>query len=404
MSTLHTASNDRLGPLAGRARNVAIVVAVLALAAGLWLGHARGDGFRRFQHAWLFACAFFLTISLGALFFVILQHLVRAGWSVVVRRVAEILAANTIVVAVLMVPLVVLAARGDGSLWPWADPAVAHEHAAIAKKAVFLDGRFFAVRCAVYFGVWALLGRWLLRRSVEQDRTEGTAPTEALERRAPPAMIAFALTINFAAFDLLMSLDPEWYSTIFGVYVFAGSVVSFVAATILFLRFLQSRGLLRGRVGVEHFHDLGKLLFAFTFFWGYIAFSQFMLIWYADIPEETLWFQERFEGPWAVVSAILLFGNFVLPFAGLLSRHAKRRLGVLTFWAVWLLVMHAVDLFWLIAPGVARTGSLVGVLDAAAFVAVGAAWIAGLAHLASDRSLVPVGDPRLHESLHFENV
>ncbi|MCY2959860.1 MAG: quinol:cytochrome C oxidoreductase [Planctomycetota bacterium] len=404
MNTIPATSNARLGPLATRLRTFALVVALVAAAAGLWLGHARGDGFQRFQHAWLLACAFFLTVSLGALFFVILQHLVRAGWSVVVRRLAELMAANVVVVALLLSPLVVLAAMGDGSLWPWADPAAAEHHPLIAKKAAFLNGQFFAIRCAVYFGAWILLSRWLLRRSRQQDEARDTLPTEALERRAPPAMVAFAVTISFASFDLLMSLSPEWYSTIFGVYVFAGSVIAFVATTILTLRFLQSRGILRGSVGVEHYHDLGKLLFAFTFFWGYIAFSQFMLIWYADIPEETHWFHVRFEGSWAYVSALLLFGHFVLPFAGLLSRHAKRNLGVLTFWAAWMLVMHATDLFWLIAPGVTHGGALVDVLDVLAFLAVGGAWTFGLALHAADRSLVPVGDPRLHESLAFENL
>lgn len=404
MSTLQSTSNDRLGTLAARTSRVTLVVALVAVAVGLWIGHARGDGFRRFQHAWLLACAFFLTISLGALFFVILQHLVRAGWSVVVRRIAELAAANVLVVAVLVLPLVVLAAMGDGSLWSWADPASAEGHPLIAKKAAFLNGTFFAVRCAIYFGAWILIARWFLRRSLQQDEARDTLPTEAAERRAPPAMIAFALTISFASFDLLMSLSPEWYSTIFGVYVFAGSVIAFVSTAILMLRFLQSRGILRDRVGVEHYHDLGKLLFAFVFFWGYIAFSQFMLIWYADIPEETHWFHVRFEGSWKYVSALLLFGHFVLPFAGLLSRHAKRRLGVLTFWAVWMLAMHAVDLFWLIAPGVAHGAALVDPLDLLAFLAVGGAWTFGLMRLAADRALVPVGDPRLHESLAFENL
>lgn len=404
MTTLHTTSTERIGPLAARVRSVALVVAIVAAAAALWLGHARGDEYRRFQHSWLVACAFFLTISLGGLFFTILQHVVRAGWSVAVRRVAELVGANTLVTALLVAPLVVLAALGDGSLWPWADAEHAHAHPLIAKKAAFLDGGFFAARCVVYFGAWWLLGRWLLRRSLEQDSAADAAPTIALERRAAPALIVFALTINFAAFDLLMSLDPEWYSTIFGVYVFAGSVVAFVAAAILVLRFLQARGALAGSVTTEHYHDLGKLLFAFVFFWSYIAFSQFMLIWYADLPEETRWFQARLDGPWKVASLVLLAGHFALPFAGLVSRHAKRRLGVLTFWAAWLLAMHAVDLFWLVMPGAQSEGFLIAPLDVAAFVAVGAAWLFGLARLAGDHSLVPVGDPRLHESLAFENV
>jgi len=404
MSTVHTTPIDRLGIRARRGGFAAFGLGVAALVGALVLARAEDGGYVRLQHAWLVASMFVLTVSLGALFFVILQHLVRAGWSVAVRRIAELVAANVVVTALLVAPLVVLAATGDGSLWPWADPHAADGHPLIAAKAPYLDGTFFAIRCVVWFGTWSLLARWLLRRSLEQDEARDGAPTLALERRAPPAMVAFALTVNFAAFDLLMSLSPEWYSTIFGVYVFAGSVVAFVSAAILALRILQARGLLQGVVTVEHYHDLGKLLFAFVFFWSYVAFSQFMLIWYADIPEETTWFQARFHGPWAFVSLVLLFGHFALPFAGLLSRHAKRRLGILTFWAVWMLVMHVVDLVWLVHPGHHGESAPFAAVDALAFVAVLGIWLAGLARLAAGRPLVPTGDPRLHESLAFENI
>lgn len=392
-----------LGPRASRWGAIALGVGVVALAAALYLGWARGDGYKRLQHAWLVACAFCLSISLGGLFFVIIQHLTRAGWSVVVRRVAELVAANTLVTAVLFAPLVVMVFRGDASLYPWADAEHVHAEPLLAAKAPWLDPRFFALRCVVYFGTWWLVGRWLLKRSTEQDGASGVEPTLALERRSAPAMVAFALTLNFAAFDLLMSVVPTWYSTMFGVYVFAGSVMSFFAFSIVALRFLQSSGVFQREINVEHYHDLGKFLFAFVFFWGYIAFSQFMLIWYADIPEETFWFKLRFEGPWATVSTILLFGHFVLPFAGLLSRHAKRRLAILTFWAVWLLAMHAVDLFWLVVPNVESTGTLVGPIDVACLAAVGGLWLFALTKLAGARPLIPINDPRLPQSLAFEN-
>ncbi|MBI5433418.1 MAG: quinol:cytochrome C oxidoreductase [Planctomycetes bacterium] len=393
----------KLGSRASRWGAIALVIGVVALAAAAYLGWSKGDGFKRLQHAWLVACAFYLSISLGGLFFVIIQHLTRAGWSVVVRRVAELVAANTLVIAILFAPLVVMVLRGDASLYPWADAEHVHAEPLLAAKAPWLDPRFFALRCAVYFGTWWLIGRWLLKRSTEQDAATGVEPTLALERRAAPAMVGFALTINFAAFDLLMSIVPTWYSTMFGVYIFAGSVMSFFAFSVVALRFLQKNGLLDREVNVEHYHDLGKFLFAFVFFWSYVAFSQFMLIWYADIPEETFWFKERMEGSWAVVSTVLLFGHFVLPFAGLLSRHAKRRLGILTFWAVWLLVMQAVDLFWLVMPSAEHGGALVGAIDIACLAAVGGIWAFALTKLAGERALIPVNDPRLSQSLAFEN-
>lgn len=393
-----------LGARASRWGTFALGVGVVAIAAAVALGYARTDGFRRLQHAWLVACAFWLSISLGGLFFVIVQHLTRAGWSVVVRRVAELVAANTLVTALLFSPLVALVVAGDASLYPWADAHHVHEHPLLAAKAPWLDGRFFALRCVVYFGTWWLLGRWLLRRSTQQDSAADVEPTLALERRSAPAMAAFALTLNFAAFDLLMSIVPTWYSTIFGVYIFAGAVMSFFAFAIVALRFLQASGVIDREVHVEHYHDLGKFLFAFVFFWGYIAFSQFMLIWYADLPEETFWFKSRMEGSWAVVSTVLLVGHFILPFAGLLSRHAKRRLAILTGWAVWLLVMHAVDLFWLVVPSAESAGALVGLMDVAALLGVGGLWLFALMRLAAVRALIPINDPRLPQSLAFENV
>lgn len=393
-----------LGARASRWGTLALGVGVVAVAAAVALGYARADGFKRLQHAWLVACVFWLSISLGGLFFVIIQHLTRAGWSVVVRRVAEIVAANTLVTALLFAPLVALALMGDASLYPWADAHHLQEHPTLAAKAPWLDARFFALRCVVYFGTWWLLGRWLLRRSTQQDKAADVEPTLALERRSAPAMAAFALTLNFAAFDLLMSIVPSWYSTIFGVYVFAGSVMSFFAFVIVALRFLQARGVIDREVHVEHYHDLGKFLFAFVFFWGYIAFSQFMLIWYADLPEETFWFKSRMEGSWAVVSSVLLVGHFILPFAGLLSRHAKRRLAILTCWAVWLLAMQAVDLFWLVVPSAESSGALVGFIDVAAWLGVGGLWLAALIRLAAARALIPINDPRLPQSLAFENV
>ncbi len=402
--TVRSIAAEKLGLRGTRWGGVALVVGALALVAAVALGTQQNDQFARFQHSWLVATMFVTSLSVGALFFVIIQHLTRAGWSVVVRRIAELIAANVGASALFIAPLVVWAALGHGTLWSWADPAAAATDAVLAKKAVFLEGRFFALRAIVYFGAWWGISRWLLARSTEQDGRSDAEPTLALERRAAPAMVAFAITVSLAAFDLLMSIEPKWSSTIFGVYFFAGSVLSFFAVAILALRFLQARGFFAKSVNVEHYHDLGKFLFAFTFFWGYIAFSQFMLIWYADQPEETIWFHERFAGSWRFVSATLLVGHFILPFAGLLSRHAKRRLVVLTCWAAWMLVMHATDLFWLVMPSLQKDGALLQPIDVAAFVAVLGLWLFALTRLARDRSLIPTGDPRLPESLAFENL
>ena len=192
-----------------------------------------------------------------------------------------------------------------------------------------------------------------------------------MERVSYPALILFAVTITFAAFDWIMSLTPHWYSTIFGVYYFSGAVVGLLATVILILFGLQKVGHLTSTVTLDHYHELGKLLFAFVVFWGYIAFSQYMLIWYANIPEETVWYLPRQQSCWIAVSLILLFGHLLIPFFGLMSRSAKRRPAVLAFWAAWLLVVHWLDVHYLIMPHVVKETFPVGPIDICCVLGVG---------------------------------
>jgi len=197
-----------------------------------------------------------------------------------------------------------------------------------------------------------------------------------------------------------MSLSPHWFSTIFGVYYFAGCVVGSLALLIVMTRALQLSGRLTHAVSVEHYHDLGKLLFGFTFFWAYIAFSQFLLIWYANIPEETMWYQKRMENGWQWVSLLLLFGNFIVPFLGLMSRHVKRQPKLLAGWAAWLLLMHYVDLYWLAMPEVLVSPSI-GLTELGCLAAFGGLMVAAWSKVAAKHALIPVHDPRLPESLAF---
>jgi hypothetical protein len=201
-----------------------------------------------------------------------------------------------------------------------------------------------------------------------------------------------------------MSLDPHWYSTIFGVYSFSRSLLAGFALLALAAVMLRRSGLLPSMVTAEHLHDLGKLLFAFTAFWAYIAFSQYFLIWYGNIPEETAWFHERLSGRWEWVSVLLAVGHFALPFLFLLSRRTKRNPLTLAAAATWLLLMHLVDVYWLVLPSLHGVSRQPALADAGALLAVGGAWLAVLGSLLRRKPLVPVGDPRLAESLAFENV
>jgi len=287
----------------------------------------------------------------------------------------------------------------------------------VGKKLPWVTPWFFTIRVVIYFALWSLFGWLYWKWSTTQDQTKDPALTLKMQWWAPVATIAFAFTITYGAFDLIMSIDPVWYSTIFGVYYFAGAFLGAVAAIILTLMGLKKLGYLPS-VTVEHFHDLGKLLFAFVFFWGYIAFSQYMLVWYAAIPAETYWFQLRgmttdpdalqYGGGWAVLAVILLFGHLLLPFAYLLSRHVKRNTTALAAACWWLLAMHLLDLVWLIRPALSGDRVWFGGVDVAVLalcmVGVGGVLIGQVVRRAANHPLTAQGDPRLQESLGFKNI
>jgi hypothetical protein len=386
-----------LDGLGSRVFGVSAAIGVIGLAATVALGMAEGDGWRHFSFSYLVSFAFFLAISLGALFFVPLQYLVKASWSIVVRRMAEVMAAALPLFLLLGVPVVVLASQVYG----WAG----HEAGSplLAHKATFLSPTWFSVRWLINFAVWTWLGWTFWRGSLRQDASGDVKITGRLENLSGFALLVYALTVALAAFDLLMSIDPIWFSTIFGVYYFAGGLVSFYAVLTLVTMGLQSTGRLRGIISAEHFHDYGKLMFAFTFFWAYIAFSQYMLYWYANIPEETAWYLLRSQGGWGRLGLAIVFVAFALPFAGLISRFAKRNRRILAFWAVWIIVAQWLNLYWVVMPEFSDT-FVFGAMDVTAFLGIGGLWLATVTRLAMGRSLVPVRDPRLDDSLRFENA
>jgi hypothetical protein len=400
---IHPDDDIRMGALSGRVRMAAGGAGVLLLAATVALGSMNGDHFERFFHSYLIAICYWLSVSVGALFFIMIQPLTRSRWSPVVRRIAEILTAGfplllVLALAGIIVPMF-LGAGGPYHHWVHAP---ADDHLVHAKHA-WLNVPFFGARVIGYFVIWWGISRYFFQKSVEQDASGDPAITERLRIVAGPSVIAFALTVCFAAFDLLMSVNPHWFSTIFGVYFFAGCVISIYATLILTSMSLQRAGKLQHTITTEHYHDLGKLLFAFVFFWSYTGFSQFMLIWYANLPEETVWYHVRWYTSWRDVSYVLLFGHFMFPFVFLLSRWTKRWRKPLAFFAVWMMVMHFVDLFWLVMPSLTPDGVSFHAMDLTAWLGVGGVFVAWFARTASKVNLIPVKDPNLANSLAFEN-
>jgi predicted secreted protein len=385
---LDAARANKMVQLAG-----GLTVLGLALA-----GAAVASDAKRFAFSYLTGFVWLATIGLGALFFVLIQHLTRAGWSVVPRRAMEWVTAVLPVALVLFAPIVLLS---HDIYHHWMGPE-AHHDEVLAKKAVWLNPGFFYLRAVIFLGLWTVLSLVFWRGSRKQDETGDKTLTLRMQAGSAPSILLFGITTTFAAFDWLMSLDPHRYSTIFGVYVFSGAATASLSVLALLAIALEKAGV--SPITVEHRHDIGKLLFGFTVFWAYIAFSQFVLIWYANIPEETIWYLHRWHGSWKVVSLLLVVGHFVVPFIALLPRSAKRSATALGAVAVLMLVMHWVDLYWLVMPTLDEHGAHPSWIDLAGLVFPLGCGALALALRAKQSPVYPIKDPRLTESLALENV
>lgn len=376
----------------------AMIVAAAAGGAGLVLTGAGALFDRRAAlFSYLLAFAYWAGIAVAALIWLGAFHATRARWVVVLRRVLEVMGSAVVVLALLFVPL----ALGLRDLYVWAaPPASLGEHALrlLAHKRPWLEPTAFVSRSALYFALWIAVA-WLLERwSRRQDETGALELTVKQRRLGAGALPLLGLTITFAAIDWLLTLNPLWSSTIFGVYYFAGSFLAAMAALTLIALSIELPG---ARVTSAHHHALGKYLLAFTAFWAYIAFSQGMLVWIADLPEETPWYLLRSRNGWWVVGAILIAGHFVLPFAALLSRDLKLRPRALGAVAAWLLLMHYLDLYWVVMP-VASPGAVTAHwTQLTAFVGVGGVAAAFVIRRLRSGAAIPLRDPYLADSLRY---
>ena len=367
--------------------------------------------------AYLTAFLFCLTIALGGLFFVLIQHLCRAGWSIVVRRLAEFMMVMVVPLAVLFIPILCAVWFSGIELYVWEDAGFGEanhiDEEVWAAKSGYLDGFWFTVRAFIYFAIWLGLAVYYWRGSTNQDETGEKAVTDKMQYWSGPAVMIFALSMSFAAFDWGMSLAPMWFSTMFGVYIFAGSCLAAHSTIALGAYLMQRCGALKDEITNEHYHDLGKYMFGFVFFWTYISFSQFLLIWYGNIPEETEWFFSRWHGGFGWLSVLLIFLHWMVPFLGTMSRHVRRNPTLVAFWAAYILIMHFIDIFWIVMPE-ARTiggehvtptvgvGGMIGVVLCTAGMA--ALLIGLMFKVASETRIIPARDPRLAESIGFENI
>ncbi|PIS44917.1 MAG: quinol:cytochrome C oxidoreductase [Ignavibacteria bacterium CG08_land_8_20_14_0_20_37_9] len=372
----------------------------ILLGIGLALGLAGFlfDAQRAFFN-YLLTFIFIMSIAVGSLFLIALEYIAGAEWSTPIRRIPEFFASSIPLLFVLVIPLLL----NIHSIFEWSQKNVVVGDKILTGKSPYLNASFFVIRTILTIGIWSLFYFLFVRNSRKQDVTKDQLLTKKNIKLSAIFIPVFAITVTLAAIDWLMSLAPHWFSTIFGIYFFAGSFVAALAAVTLAIILLKEKGYLHPRMTNEHLFSLGALQFTFINFWAYIAFSQFMLIWYANLPEETVWFIARWGGMWTYISLGLIFAHFLVPYAVLLSQPAKMDPKRLKFISIWILAAHALDLYWLIMPQVhtANAGILSIVFEFGFLIAAVGGFLLVFYFNAKKHNLVPVGDPKLEKGLNF---
>jgi hypothetical protein len=348
-----------------------------------------------FFRAYLSAYIFWVGIPVGCLALLMLHHLVGGRWGFMIQRVLEAAIQTLPLMALLFIPLFF----GLSDLYPWARTEVVAADPLLRQKAAYLNIPFFVARTVFYFAVWVVLGRLLVTWSLQQDRTADATLTLRLQRLSGPGLVLYGLTVSFAAIDWMMSLEPKWYSTIFGMIFMVSFGLAALALAILATRFLETEEPLARVVSPDRWHDLGNLLLAFVMFWAYLNFSQFLLIWSENLAEEIPWYLHRIGGGWEWVAIALILFQFGLPFVLLLSRDTKRNSQVLATVAGAILFIHWLDVLWMIAPSFYPARFHIHWLDIAAPMAIGGLWLAAFVGYLKARSLLPLHDPRFVELL-----
>lgn len=368
------------------------VVGLILSAIGYFTNHDQ------FFFSYLVSFTFFTGIALASVFMVMFHHITKSKWGVVVRRIPETFGSNIWIWAIFIIPVIL----GIHNLYHWSHEDAVAADKILKGKSAYLNTPFFIIRQVIYFAIWGFVGHKLYKASVDLEKTGDWGITSLMRKVSAPAIPVFGLSIAFASFDWLMSLDPHWFSTMFGVYFFAISFQSFWAIMILMVFFLQRNGYLKNTIGQSHIYDLGAWLFAFTVFYAYIAFSQFLLIYYANLPEETLWFYHRLEGGYQYIAYGLLLFRFALPFLVLLNREQKHKRSVLAFVAIVVVTIHFLELHWIVKPALhpeEAHGLSFSWMDFSTFIGLGGIFFWLFFNRFKQNSMIPENDPKLDECL-----
>lgn len=349
----------------------------------------------RVWHSYLTSYFYFASLCMGGFFFTAIQHVSNAGWSVNIRRISE--SFNSFLPVVLVGGLLVLVA--GSTLYLWMDPAVVANDPILQGKSAYLNKVAFGIRILLFAGLWWFFSTKIVGYSLKQDEDGDENWTHKMVPWSVGFVLVFALSYSLYSVDIMMSLEPHWFSTIFGVYCFAGAFQSALAMMILMILFCQSKGWVTGLMTEEHVHDIAKYLKGFTVFWAYIAFSQFMLIWYANLPEETVFYLHRSHGGWMAISVSLLVFKFIVPFVALLPRWAKRTPKHLICVCILVLIMQYVDVYWMVYPNYNNEHVAFSWMEIGTFVGFLGVFLFLASRFLSKHNLVPIKDPRIHESL-----
>jgi hypothetical protein len=366
----------------------ALVGVVMAIVGFVLSGQAR------FFQAYLVAYTFWMGLVLGSLALLMVQHLSGGAWGVVIRRPLEAVVRTMPIMAALFVPILI----GMGDLYHWAQPEAANDPVILA-KAAYLNPTFFTIRQVIFFAIWLVMGSLLTRWSAEQDQTSDPALVRKFSILSGGGLVVYSLTVTFAMVDWTMSVNPHWFSTMWGPLYMVGQGLSAMSFAIVVLIMLSQVPPLNRVVTSAHLHDLGKLLFAFLMLWAYLTFSQFLIIWSANLVEEIPHYLIRWDGGFQYISGFMILLHFALPYALLLSRDIKRDWKRLRLIATWILGARIVDYYWHVAPEFHEAGLSVGLLDFALPIAIGGIFLALFAVNLRGRSLLPVGDPGLPKAL-----
>jgi hypothetical protein len=374
-----------------RVRNISLIVGVVGLliAAASWASQPE-----LFFRSYLLAFVYWIGISLGSLSLLLLHHLVGGRWGWIIRRILEAALGTLPLMLLLFLPLIF----GVEVLYEWAKPEAVNDEI-LLQKAAYLNTPFFLIRTAIYFAIWLLLAYILNKRSVQQDDTGDPELSRKFQIVSGPGLVLYGVTVTFAAIDWGMSLEPHWFSTIYGLLFLIGFALIAISFAVIVLRRLSSHEPVASVVGQNHFHDLGNLMLAFVMLWAYMGFSQYLIIWSANLPEEVPWYVHRLHGGWQYLGVFLIVFHFAIPFALLLMRVTKKKSSVLFRLAAAILFLRLADLVFLLIPPVSHGAGLnIQWTDPICLIGVGGLWMAVFASRLKSRPLLPLNDPLTAEA------